>query len=259
MAKKLSAKANAYKKIDQLFDYRMIPMLVKSSKIDLKKQFLKDLKRLQYEIYALDEYLEKNWKIKEKSLNVFWKRIFKSLEAFGIKKAKDKRSFCKDILRYQGMEMGLRKGKMPTQKGFLGVYHIKSCDVTLIRRLIYLHDPSLKKKVELSEWTEYDLITEINDDIQDVYEDMKSFNGNRFLISLIKWGTKKTGKDYVNALKKVGQDYKKKKPKARNSRMQKQLAVAGKKQLKGTLKLLKKRLGQKTIKRVKKAWIAKYV
>ena len=52
-------------------------------------------------------------------------------------------------------------------------------------------------------WSYYDLITEINDDIADVTEDLHTYNGNRFLISILRKGEKKTAEQYHGYLEKV--------------------------------------------------------
>jgi hypothetical protein len=49
----------------------------------------------------------------------------------------------------------------------------------------------------------YDRITEVNDDIADLVEDLKTFNGNRFLISILRKGIRKTVKQYQTFLLEV--------------------------------------------------------
>ena len=60
------------KKIIALFDYRLFPQLMESSPVNqnIKNIFLKDLIRLQTNIYHLDAHLEANWEVNEKILNL---------------------------------------------------------------------------------------------------------------------------------------------------------------------------------------------
>jgi DNA helicase IV len=71
-------------------------------------------------------------------------------------------------------------------------YFYKSCDVKLLRRLIYDRNAALAKVIKPSEWRTFDLVTEVNDDVVDLQEDTTTINGNRFLISLLQFGKKKT-------------------------------------------------------------------
>ena len=73
----------------------------------------------------------------------------------------------------------------------------------LIRHLIYEAHPELNDVWPEKAWTYYDRITEINDDIADVTEDLQTYNGNRFLISILRKGEKKTAEQYRSYLDKV--------------------------------------------------------
>jgi hypothetical protein len=75
--------------------------------------------------------------------------------------------------------------------------------VRLIRHLIYDAHPDLNQWWKESAWKYYDRITEINDDIADVTEDLNTFNGNRFLISILRKGSTKTRQQYQAYLEKV--------------------------------------------------------
>ena len=195
------------KKIDVLFSYRKIPIMMEASGIQNKNEFIKQLKALQLTIYHLDAYLEANWETKKTELNQYWKEIYTVLDYFGVRK-KDRPEYVKNIQSYQARELGLRNGKLPLQFSFNNLYQVKSCDVKLIRKLIYLHAPSLKGLWAESDWRFYDLITEVNDDIDDLYEDLDTYNCNRFLIGLHVEGKKRTGSLYRNYIKEIKRKHK---------------------------------------------------
>jgi hypothetical protein len=190
-------------KIQELFAYRRIPELLRLAGIENDSPFVARLYRLQEVIYALDQHLESNWKTKKSERKPYWQEIHEALLAFDIGK-KDFGKYTKEIRRYESYELDLRNHKLPTSRPFDAIYSCKSCDVKLIRTLIYRHAPELKKKVRESDWVYYDFITEVNDDLNDVFEDCETWNGNRFLISLLKRGPGKTRRAYKDFLDKVG-------------------------------------------------------
>ena len=163
--------------------------------ISKPNKFLRLLRQLQRDIYGLDYYLESKWRVKEKVLEEKWERIFTTLSKFGISN-EDRKKWCNEILIYQKQELALRKKVPPTQHSMEYFYYYKSCDVRLIRKLIYRADPSLKKLIAPGDWTDFDYLTEVNDDILDLFEDLKVYNCNRFLFSLIQSGRNKTRQEY---------------------------------------------------------------
>ena len=190
-------------KIQELFTYRRIPELLQIAGIIKESPFVSRIYHLQEMIYHLDQYLETHWDIKPKEAKAKWQQIHDALDGFSIKK-KDLRAFTSEIRRYEKYELDLRKKKVPVNRGIGSVYASKSCDVKLIRTLIYRHAPDLKKKIRAKDWKYYDLITEVNDDIHDVFEDCENWNGNRFLISLVVKGKRRTRKLYRNFLDDTG-------------------------------------------------------
>jgi hypothetical protein len=72
-----------------------------------------------------------------------------------------------------------------------------------MRRLIFETFPSLKSQFNLSEWRLFDLVTEINDDVADVFEDLHTINGNRFLISASIFGKDYVRKEFLSFLEKI--------------------------------------------------------
>ena len=172
------------KKIADLFEYRLLPDLINTISDDQKEGLLDKLYALQTAIYKLDEYLETNWDLSEKKLDKAWQKIYKQLKKLGFEE-ESAESLCKHIERYQKHEIQLRDGKLPTSINQEYYYYYKSCDVRLMRQIIYELNPELVKKISLADWRIYDLVTEINDDIEDVFEDQKTINGNAFLIRII--------------------------------------------------------------------------
>jgi hypothetical protein len=203
MVKKKYAEEGALaEKINQLFEYRKLNELLRMGQLDQNKKFVAHLFHIQTQIYLLDAYLEGHWTLEEKELNHFWSGIHSSLEDLGYS-IEDSDDLLKDIRRYQKIEQQCRENKWPVEVPFNKFYTTKSCDVRLIRHLIYTASPSLKETWKESIWTYYDLITEINDDIADLHEDLQTYNGNRFLVSLLQIGTRKTEKQYRKFIEKV--------------------------------------------------------
>jgi hypothetical protein len=190
-------KTDLLHKIHDLFDYRGFPILFKNA---TSEQILKDglyqkLIQLQADIYHLDSYLENNWDVNDMGLEVYWSEIFNSLSSIGVTSEKH-HDYVKQILKYQKHEIELRSYKLPTRMSMEYFYFYKSCDVKLIRRLIAEFLPGLQEPILASEWRYFDLITEINDDVTDIEEDISTINGNRVLISLNTLGSKQTLKDF---------------------------------------------------------------
>jgi len=189
-------------KIDDLFAYRLLPWLLSLSNIKAPSAFLRKLKALQTKIYLLDHYLETNWNLEEKELAAFWEAIYRNLEAFDLSR-EEAVQMVKQIERYQSHEISMRDDKSPTRFTIRHFYYYKSCDVKLMRTLIYRADPNLEKIVRKTDWTDFDLITEVNDDITDLQEDMKIYNANRFMFQLIETGKTATGKAFRSFISEI--------------------------------------------------------
>lgn len=192
-------------KIKELFAYRRIPELLRMAGIQQDSPFVAHLETLQAEIYGLDLLLETQWKLKNAHLRPAWKAIHDALGNFGIRK-KELNDYTEAIRQYEEDELALRDGILPLSRPMRKTYTSKSCDVKLIRRLIYRHAPDLKHKIRERDWIYYDLITEVNDDIDDVFEDCETWNGNRFLISVLCMGKRKANRTYKDFLAKSGKD-----------------------------------------------------
>ncbi len=171
------------KKIHDLFDLRAIPWMLELSGIRKKKKFLGKLVDLQKAIYLLDHTLESKWKVSDKKLKKNWKAIYRELERFNVNH-RERKGFCSAILQYQKHELNLRKNRSPLELSMDFLYFYKSCDVKLMRGLMQHEDKDLKKIIHPRDWFTFDLITELNDDIADVFEDMDTYNGNRLLFEI---------------------------------------------------------------------------
>lgn len=186
-------------KIVQLFEYRLFPELIslgKPSEQDFRATW-DDLLALQASIYFLDAHLEANWNTNNEVLEWHWKNINQHLAAFDIE-SNERKHYLNHIQKYEKHELELRQGKMPMRLDMEYFYFYKSCDVKLLRRLIYEKYHLHNLCGSLAEWRYYDLITEVNDDVDDLIEDLDFYNGNRFLLTLLAKGKKETKNEFMD-------------------------------------------------------------
>ncbi len=200
--KKYQVEKSTIDKIKKLFTYRRLTDLLKVSGLDKDKEFVASLINVQYQIYMLDGYLESQWKLDKKDLGRYWDAISISLEEIGYSQ-KQINSLVDEIEDYEKIERNCRKDIWPTKVSMKDFYITKSCDVRLIRHLIYKKHPDLNQLWKENAWIYFDIITEINDDVADVKEDLNTFNGNRYLISILRKGADKTLKQYQEYLGKI--------------------------------------------------------
>ena len=188
-------------KIHDLFEYRRIPEMIALSG-EIPKSMLATLKLLQIAIYELDEVLEQNWDVQENRLDEKWAVIRNRLEVFQLS-TRSRENLLKQIVRYQRHEVDMRKGLSPVRFSPKHLYYYKSCDVRLIRRLLYHMDPGLKQIIKPIHWNCFDYITEVNDDIQDIFEDCLDFNGNLFIFLLAQKGLLETKLEFGRIIKEI--------------------------------------------------------
>lgn len=191
-------------KIKILFEYRKLPTLPSLSSL-MVAEYNRDLlfnklEYLQKTIYHLDHALETMFDINQDLLNENWQAIYKALDSLGITEYKE---YCKEIYSYQKHELSIREGDSILDLPMEHFYYFKSCDVKLIRRIIYDAYPDLHDKIPLEEWKTFDLITEINDDVEDVFEDLGTINGNRYLLEIQKIGINKTTHNFKSFIIKT--------------------------------------------------------
>jgi len=185
-------------KIVSLFNYRMIPESVCSGKC--KPELLEQLIDLQVAIYKLDHYLETTWELDQVVLINLWHSIEKIMSSIGYKN-RVIHEYLREIRRYQTHEINLRYGYLPTRHNIEYFYLIKSCDVRLLRTIIIDH--SEIRNTSLKDWYYFDLVTEINDDVEDVFEDQETINGNMFLISFFESGSSFTQDRFQNFINSI--------------------------------------------------------
>lgn len=200
--KKYSNEKSIRNKIHQLFDYRKISELLLRSGLDKNKSFTGQLTDIQYRIYLLDAYLEGQWELNKPERKSYWESMTLALSNLNYSE-KEIYSLLEEVRDYERIEINCRKNKWPDRVPFRQFYTTKSCDVRLIRHLIYDAYPGLQAIWKEAAWIYYDRITEINDDLSDVPEDLKTYNCNRFLISILRKGSKKTTRQYRDYLIKV--------------------------------------------------------
>jgi hypothetical protein len=188
--------------MDDLFALRRIPWMLQMAGTRDSVAELKKLKTLQASIYALDQLLETEWKIDHDKLNQSWDGILASLKTFNIE-FPDATNWCDEINRYLHHELDLRSHKSPLRFTLKYYYYYKSCDIKLLRKLIYYKFPSLKEDIEENDWIHFDLITEIFDDLEDLVEDCKMYNASYFLYSLKFFGPDKTNEIYRGFLDEI--------------------------------------------------------
>ena len=200
--KKYSGETEIKHKIEELFSYRKLVGLLQQGGLDKDKIFYAHLVDIQYQIYLLDAYLEGQWVLDKSALASCWDKIKESLSKLNYSSSQiDKLLY--EIKEYERIERNCRKGKWPTSVSFRNFYTTKSCDVRLIRHLIYDAQPELNRIWKEKDWAYYDLITEMNDDIEDIIEDLNTYNGNRFLISVLRKGSLNTEKQYRAYMDKI--------------------------------------------------------
>ena len=209
-----------------------------------RKALLKSLIQLQTAIYRLDSYLESKWKLKEEKLEGFWNDIYSIVTGMGFT-MEEAQKMTSSIRRYQLHEQQLREKKIPTRLDPEYYYYYKSCDVRLMRQIILAKAETDVKGLNVSNWRYYDLITEINDDIEDIYEDLEVYNGNMFLVKIYQDGLKEAVSFFDDLLdeilvKSVERAYKKDSDRIREIKAQtfkryvetKQLLIAQRKTIK---------------------------
>jgi len=246
------------KKIKKLFDYRGLPELMKVGKVKGKKKLYKRLLKLQISIYKLDEYLESNWKTYDRDLLSYWNCIHQCMLDCGVPKSKLP-EYSKHILKYQKHELNLRISKLPIDGSIEYYYYYKSCDVRLMRQIIYDHSEQLEETYNMADWRYFDLITEVNDDAEDLEEDLNTINGNYILIASWFYGRKQAEKimsQFIDVLKiKNDERYENRKSVSNYKLIHKQTNI----QLEATRALLKKNLKMVSKKKIKKAKLFKYL
>lgn len=193
-------------KVRTLFAYRDFDHLYELGGLcGAKKDRLEEnLIRLQEDIYFLDEYLESNWELEPSELKLYWNQIHQSLSNLGVASA-NYDLYSAHIYKYQHHETQLRTKKDLLRLSMEYFYFYKSCDVKLLRRIIYNHAPKINNHYSLADWRCFDLITEVNDDVEDLVEDMQTINGNRLQLVINKHGVETAKRDFLQFMDDIEQ------------------------------------------------------
>ncbi|HMQ07536.1 MAG TPA: hypothetical protein PKC30_09565 [Saprospiraceae bacterium] len=169
-------------KIRALFELRNIYTMLEEAISNQKElqEGIRNLHRVQEAIYHLDQYLEETNDPVSQELDALWANITRSLEYCNIPMEMHA-SYCSEIRMYQDHELLLREGNSLISMDPFHFYIIKSCDVKLMRKLLYFWYPVLIKSCKESDWILFDFYAEMYDDLDDIFEDMETNNGNYFL------------------------------------------------------------------------------
>ena len=186
-------------KIELLFEGRRLFKQCEHMIPEKMDNFLSSLRDLQLSIYFLDKYFEKTWYVNPNDLKYYWSEIFLSLNKI-VPQKENLEYLVRDIRAYQRLEEGIRNLKDFSFINLPQVYHLKTCDVRLARQLIARSaNWSLREKHEyLQSWELYDLVSEVCDDLDDLNEDLKTFNGNWILLNISTIGLDTTISAYQN-------------------------------------------------------------
>jgi hypothetical protein len=232
-------------KISELFSYRMFPWLLSESDKTEEENglFMERLFELQESIYLLDAMLESRWEINDQDKERHWQHIIDQTKPC-LTKDLHPLSVLQHIKKYEKHEIAIRSGHWPVRLSMSYFYFYKSCDVKLLRRLIYDFAGLEKKLGNLASWRLFDFVTEVNDDITDVFEDLSFYNGNRFLIHLLLYGKKSTEDVFLQFLKKLDSDIENKRKLIFKSEAFEIILENSSIQTKETITLLKDRIDQ---------------
>lgn len=185
-------------KIDLLFKGRRLLDQCELLGTPNTDKLLTQIKNLQFDIYRLDKYFENNWILSSEEISFCWTNILRSVEKISGKKQSSE-TLVQDIRAYQKLEEQIRNPKGYSIPDLFSYYHLKTCDVRLARLLIaQKSNQSLIVKDFLRAWDYYDLLSEPCDDLEDLGEDLSTFNGNRFLLGLSLAGLQRTFREYLS-------------------------------------------------------------
>ena len=201
-------------KILDLFEYREFPYLLSFVEAVDRERLEEKLIAIQEAIYHLDLVLESKWEIEESEFEPHWKAITQTLRDVGVAK-EDTHSYLTHIRTYLKHEMLLRDGVAPTRLDIEEYYYYKSCDVQLIRRVIYDQSAVLQRQMSLDSWRYFDYITEVNDDVTDIVEDHESINGNGVAFYINEYGiedAKRTLEGFIKSARVQSSHYRLEKP-----------------------------------------------
>lgn len=138
----------------------------------------------QERLYALDAYAEKTWNLESRQLSAYLGAIYRSLAAIPHVSARHRSSYMAVIEEYADVELGIRAGRVPSELPMDRFYSRKACDIRIFRNIVYLVSGEVAPAVEVDQWHQFDILSEVLDDVADVSEDLNTFNGNRLVFRM---------------------------------------------------------------------------
>lgn len=184
-------------KILELFEYRKLPQMAQRLRVD-GAIYPERLIRLQEAIFKYDQHLEQNWEFDEEELEQLWFDMKFALKSLGYNED-ELDDLLSQIHIYAKNEKSVRNDLYLSDLPIKYFYYYKSCDVRLMRRILLDH-AQVRDDWACRDWILFDWVTEVNDDVADVREDIETFNGNRFLECLRRVGVSQTLRSYDDFL-----------------------------------------------------------
>ena len=196
---KYSLQSNIMIKSLELLELRKVDFNIENENI-LKKEILFDkINKFQQSIFLLDKFGEETWNIEPSILSRYWKNIY--IQFSKLLPVASNFFLFNDIIKYQAIELNLRKGILPFDISINHFYHLKTCDIRLIRDII--RNISKHTNQNYSLWNYFDIINEVFDDITDLFEDQSTYNCNRIILSIKEFGIAKTYLQYFDFLQRL--------------------------------------------------------
>lgn len=175
------------KKIDLLFGARLLAEQCEQLLPYDLTSLLSNLKKLQLSIYCLDKYFEHTWILHKRHIDGLWSNILSTLRKI-VGDKQNLEELVRDIRAYQRLEESIRGSSLLLLPQLQRYYYLKTCDVRLARNIIMRRvsiSLALPMRIEyLQAWELFDLASEVCDDLEDIDEDLGTFNGNRFLLEI---------------------------------------------------------------------------
>lgn len=190
----------------QLLNFRKIPYYAKLCGLNERKRLdaMIRIHSLQEAIYDLDSYGEKNWFIDRIRINEIWEKIDEEIDDFDIRRSSI-RYAIEDLKKYQEIEIHLRERQFPLDVPLLEFYKTKTCDIRLERAIIEQMSQSGISRLLNEAWLLFDIISEVQDDLEDYWEDLGSYNFNRIQTEVYFYGVSHTFEKYIGLIKTVEQ------------------------------------------------------
>lgn len=197
-------KQNIIDKVNTLRDERNMMTYCDASSLSHEaiKLTKKIITMIQYTIFDIDAVFEMNTLPVEQLQHMGnqAKQAIMAQVSIAIEDSEKANTFTKRLFSFYEMEMDMRRAnkeaniKTPLDYSIDEFYVLKSCDVFLSRQIVTILANQHELYNELVGM--YDQLGEVLDDMMDVEEDIDAINSNRFLISLVAFGTEKTLKEY---------------------------------------------------------------